>query len=294
MRFIIALLGLVCAVALTNGDCDVNQTACSAADGGGCCDDPFVFCCHDGIYCAVNEAACPSHKERFQRLLTTKKQTRCTSSQTACSSADGGGCCDDPFVFCCHDGIYCAVNEAACPTRKAAVTRQEKKTQCTSSQTACSSADGGGCCDDPFVFCCHDGVYCAINEAACPNGKQRLQRLFATKQETKCTGSQTACSSADGGGCCDDPFVFCCHDGIYCAVNEAACPSQKERIHRLLTNKKQTRCTSSQTTCSSADGGGCCDDPFVFCCHDGVYCAVNEAACPNGRQRFQNLFYKRA
>lgn len=151
------------------------------------------------------------------------------------------------------------------------------------------------------VTICHSGQTITVSKKALNAHLAHGDTLGACSSPPTppptCQPSQTTCTSAQGGGCCDADFSQCCppnrlNKGGLCAPSGADCCAGAEgggfcagtfNVCCPITPAwPYGGCTNQGGNCCPlALGGDICDAPFSTCCQDefGSYCCGDDEAC---------------
>ncbi|KAI1641253.1 hypothetical protein F4809DRAFT_654755 [Biscogniauxia mediterranea] len=172
----------------------------------------------------------------------------CAAGQHSCLELGAIGaqaCCDNDRycivnstwqVQCCAVGSSC---DPVCDEERflCNTTTTSSITQTTIPATATATTTG-----DPASAAVETVIPLPVTSAGCCS--------------RACNTSQLLCAPAFGGQCC--PLGATCASGGACVVPPPGATATTSSVSTRVTEVPEG-CTTSQITCASADGGGCCD-----------------------------------
>ncbi|KAI1495131.1 hypothetical protein F5X96DRAFT_613542 [Biscogniauxia mediterranea] len=171
---------------------------------------------------------------------------------------------------CCDNDRYCIVNSTW-------------QVQCCAVGSSCDPV-----CDEERFLCNTTTTTSSITQTTIPattgNPASAVVETVIPLPVTSagccsraCNTSQQLCAPAFGGQCC--PLGATCASGGACVVPPPAATTSS--VSTRVTEVPEG-CTTSQITCASADGGGCCDVGSTCTWHQQRTSSTAEAVCaPN-------------
>jgi len=222
-----------------DGYCCPNGQNCVA---NGCCDKPMVACGSEGCYDADTEICCEERSTHCKKGYECMPEGGCcregriSCGEESCYDQDTEVCCDDGSV--CDDGETC-LGDGVCCEGKGTKQCGDDKCYDPSEAKCCrgGSADFWGCPKDQECCEASGGCYDPKTEKCCEVG---------------------ACSSKNGGTCCDEE---CCDGNERCGLDGFCTAKVTETLGPTTTSAESAPTEPPANDVTGEDGDDDDDGP---------------------------------